>query len=171
MVSSRTGTAYKYTRVEDSKICNTYILQVQKGSTSPCTNGQSSSISLFGENGRDKKPTHDSGAKRNMGILFSQSDYTYSRKSARGFKYQGRQNFVKQMDIKQANISETYTGVRTSVCGSTCIQVVLTDPKVHKLANRSTCMDDGRISNKLVTPKSICLHTFCSYMESASQRN
>ena len=106
-----------------------------------------------------------------MAILFSQSDHTYCRKSARDFKYQGRQNFVKQMDIKLANISETYTGVRTSVCGSACIQVVPPDPKVHKLANKSTCMDDGPISNKPVTPKSICLPTFCSYRESASQSN
>ena len=60
MVSCRTATTYKYTRAEGSKICDTCILQVQKGSNSPCTNGQSSSISLFGKNGRDKKPTHDS---------------------------------------------------------------------------------------------------------------
>ena len=60
MVSCRTATTYKYTRAEGSKICDTCILQVQKGSNSPCTNGQSSSISLFGKNGRGKKPTHDS---------------------------------------------------------------------------------------------------------------
>ena len=71
MVSSRKGTAYKYTRVEGSKICNNYFLQVQKGSSSPCTNGQSSSISLFAEKQRGKNPTHDSGGKANMGILFS----------------------------------------------------------------------------------------------------
>ena len=41
----------------------------------------------------------------------------------------------------------------------------------EKLATRSTCMDDGCISNKLVTPKSICLPTFCSYRESTSQNN
>ena len=104
-----------------------------------------------------------------MGILFSQSDHTYCRIPAWDFKYQGRQNFVKQMDIKQANISESYTGVRTSVCGSACIHVVPPDPKVHKLATRSTCMDGGRISSKLVIPKSICLSTFYSYRESASQ--
>ena len=61
MVSRRTSSAYKYTRKEGSKIRNTYILKKQKGSGSPCANGQSSSISLFGKNGRDKKPTHDSG--------------------------------------------------------------------------------------------------------------
>ena len=71
MVSSRTGTAYKYTRTDGSKICNTYILQIQKGPSSPRANGQSSSISLFGKNGRDKKPTHHSGGKGNMGIFFS----------------------------------------------------------------------------------------------------
>ena len=49
MVSSRTSSAYKYTRKEVSKICDTYILQKQKGSSSPCANGQSSSISLFGK--------------------------------------------------------------------------------------------------------------------------
>ena len=93
MVSSRTGTTYKYTRTEGSKICDTYILQIPKGSSSPCTNGQSSSISLFGKNGRDKKPTHDSGGKGDMGILFSQSDQTYCRIPARDFKYHGRQGF------------------------------------------------------------------------------
>ena len=61
MVSSRTATAYKYTRTEGSKICDTYILQIQKGCSSPYANGQSSSISLFGKNRRDKKPTHNSG--------------------------------------------------------------------------------------------------------------
>ena len=34
MVSSRTSTAYKYTRIDGSKICDTYILQIQKGSSS-----------------------------------------------------------------------------------------------------------------------------------------
>ena len=38
---------------------------------------------------RDKKPTHDSGGKRNMGIWFSQSDYTIP---VGDFKYQGRQS-------------------------------------------------------------------------------
>ena len=89
------------------------------------------------------------------------------------FKYQGRQDFqenekfVKRMDIKQANISETYTGFRIS--GSVYIQVVPPDPKVHKLATRSTCMDGGCISDKLVIPKSICLPTVSSYRESGSQ--
>ena len=63
MVSSRTSSAYKYTGKESSKICDTFILQKQKGSSSPSTYGQSSSISLFGKNGRDKKRTHDSGDK------------------------------------------------------------------------------------------------------------
>ena len=169
MVSSRTCTTYKYTRIEGSKICDTYILQIQKGSSSPCANGQSGSISLFGKNERDKKPTHDSGGKGNMGILFTQSDPTYCRIPAGDFKYQGRQGFqgnekfVKQMDIKQANISETDTGFRTSGCGSVCIWVVPPDPKVDKLATRSACMEGGCISNKLDTPKSICLPIFCSY--------
>ena len=45
------------------------------------------------------------------------------------FKYQGRQDFwenekfVKPMDIKQANVSETDPGFRTSGCESVCIQV------------------------------------------------
>ena len=71
MVLSRTSPAYKYTRAEGSKICDTYILQKQKGPSSPCANGQPSSINLFGKNGRGKKTTHDSGGKGNMGILFS----------------------------------------------------------------------------------------------------
>ena len=126
MVSSRTGTAYKYNRTGGSKICDTYILQIQKGSSSSCANRRSSSISLFGKNGREKKPTNDSGGKGNMGILFTQSDHTYCRIPAGDFKYQGRQGFqgngkfVKQMDIKEANISETNIGFRTSGCGSVC---------------------------------------------------
>ena len=36
MVASRTDTSYKYTRTEGSKICNTYILQIQKGSRVLC---------------------------------------------------------------------------------------------------------------------------------------
>ena len=92
-----------------------------KGSSSPCTNGESSSISLFGKNGRGKEPTHDSGGKGNMGILFSQSDYTYWRIPAGNFKckgrqaFQGNEKFAKRMDIKQANISETDAGFRTSL--------------------------------------------------------
>ena len=51
---SRTETAYKYTGIAGSKICDTYILQIQKGSSSPCANGQSKQlISLFRKNGRD----------------------------------------------------------------------------------------------------------------------
>ena len=112
-----------------------------------------------------------------MGILFSQSDHTYCRIPVGDFKYlgredfQGNEKFVKRMDIKQANISETNTGFRTSGYGSVCIQVVLPDPKVHKLATRSACMDGGCISNKLDTPKSIRPPTFCSYRESVSQSN
>ena len=76
------------------------------------------------------------------------------------------------MDIKQANISETDTGFRASGCGSVCIQVVPPDPKVRKLATKSTCIDDGCISNELDTTKSsIFLPTFCSYREGVSQSN
>ena len=75
------------------------------------------------------------------------------------------------MDIKQANISETGTGFRTSGCGSVYIQIVPPDCKVHKLATRSTCMDGGCISDKLDTPKILCLPTFCSCRESVSQSN
>ena len=51
-----------------------------------------------------------------MGILFSQSDRTYCRIPTRDVKYQRRQGFqgtekfIKRMDLKQANISETNTG-------------------------------------------------------------
>ena len=55
--------------------------------------------------------------------------------------------------------------------GPVCIQVVPPNPKVHKLATKSTCMDGGCISNKLETPKSIHLPTFCSYKKSVSQSN
>ena len=39
MVSSRADTAYKYTGIEGSKIGDTYIFQIQKGSSSYCANG------------------------------------------------------------------------------------------------------------------------------------
>ena len=74
------------------------------------------------------------------------------------------------MDVKQANVSETDTGFKTSGCGSVCIQVVLPYPKVHKLATRSRCMDVGCISNKLDTPKSIHHPIVCSYKETVNQR-
>ena len=45
------------------------------------------------------------------------------------------------------------------------------DPKVNKLAIRSKFTDGGCFSNKLVTPKSLCLPTFCSYRGSACQSN
>ena len=76
MVSGRTDTASKYTRTEGRKICDTYILHIQKGSSSLCANGQSSSIRLFGKNGRNKKPTHESEGNGNIRILFNQSDHT-----------------------------------------------------------------------------------------------
>ena len=75
------------------------------------------------------------------------------------------------MDIKQANVSETDTGFRNSGCGSACMQAVPPDPKVHKMATRSTCMDVGCISNKLDTSKSIRFRTIYSYRESVSQSN
>ena len=43
--------------------------------------------------------------------------------------------------------------------------------KVPKLTTRSTGMDGGCISDKLDTPRSIRLPTFCSYRESVSQSN
>ena len=49
---------------------------------------------------------------------------------------------------------------RTSGCGSVCIQVVPPDPKVHKPATRSSCMDAGCISNKLDKPKGITFPPF-----------
>ena len=54
--SHGTGAAHKYTGIDDSKICNTNILQIQKGSSSPCANGQSGSISLISKNGRTRAP-------------------------------------------------------------------------------------------------------------------
>ena len=75
------------------------------------------------------------------------------------------------MDIKQGNVLETDTGFRTSGCGSARIQVLPPDPKVHKLATRYTSMDGGCISNKLDTPISIRLSTFCFYRESVNQSN
>ena len=93
IVSSRTGSTYKYTRTEGSKICNNYILQIPKRSSSSCANGQSRNIRLFGKNGRDKKPSNGSADKGNIGILFSQSDHTYCRIPARDLKYQGKQGF------------------------------------------------------------------------------
>ena len=75
------------------------------------------------------------------------------------------------MDIKQANISETYTGFRNSWCGSICIQVVPPDPKVDTLATRSTCVDGRCISNKKCCShlKAYAFRPFCSYRKSPSQ--
>ena len=149
-------------------------MQIREESSSPCANGQSSSISLYGKNVTGKKPTHDSGGKENMGTLCNQSDHTYCRIPTGDCKYQGRQgneSFIERMDIKQANIPESDTDFRTSGWGSICIQVVAPDPKVKKLATRSICKYGGCISNKLDTPKGIRLHTFCSYRESVSQSN
>ena len=168
---------FKYIRSESKKICGTNNFHIQKGLSSPSANAQSRNISLFGKNGRDKKPTHDSRGKGNIEILFSQSDHTYSRISSDDFKYQGRQGlqenekFVKRMNIKQSNVSETDTGFRNSGCGSACIQVVPPDPKVHELTTRSMCMDGGCISNNLDPPKSIRLLIFCSYRETVNQDN
>ena len=75
------------------------------------------------------------------------------------------------MDIEQAKMLETDKGFRSNWYGSVCIQVVPPDPKVHKLATRSTFMDGRCISNKLYTRKSMRLPTFCSYRESVSQSN
>ena len=82
-------------------------MQIQKRFSSPLANGKSSSINLFGNNERDKKPTHHSGSKGNMGILFSQLDHSYCRIPAGDFKnqdgqgFQGNEKFVKRMDIKK----------------------------------------------------------------------
>ena len=165
MVSTRAGVAYKYTRTEGTKI---YILQIQKGCSSPCINGQSSSISLFGKNGRDKKPTHDSGDKENMEIFFNQSDHTYCRIPAGDFtaEYQGGQGFqgMKNSSSEWVSNNPIFSKLiqddRTSGCGSVCIQVVPPDPKVHKPATRSSCMDAGCISNKLDKPKGITFPPF-----------
>ena len=149
MVGSRAGAAYKCTKTEGSKIYNTYILQIRKGSSSPCANGQSINISLFGKNGRGKKPTHDSGGKGNMRfflanqIALTAAYLLGSLNTRQGFH--GNEKLVKWMDIKEANISETDTGFRTNGCGFVCIQVVLQDPKVHKLTTISPCMDGGCI--------------------------
>ena len=77
--------------------------------------------------GDDSVPASEEGRINiiniNIGILFSQSDYTYCRIPVGDFKYQDRQffqgneKFFKQMDIKQANVSETETGFRISGCG------------------------------------------------------
>ena len=120
MISSKTGSAYKYTRPEDSKICDTYILEIQKGSNSPGANEISSSISSLVKNGGE------GGAKSLLMIQEAKEIWEFCFIY---FKYQGRQDFwenvkfVKRMDIKQANVSETDPGFRTSGCESVCIQV------------------------------------------------
>ena len=47
MAPSRTGTAYKYTRTEGSKICYTYILQIQKGSSSHVQMDNQAALAYF----------------------------------------------------------------------------------------------------------------------------
>ena len=59
----------------------------------------SSINSLLGKNGRYKKPTHDSGSKRNMRNLFIQSGHTYFGIAAGDFKYQCRQRFHRNKEF------------------------------------------------------------------------
>ena len=176
MVSNRTGATYKYTRTEGSKIYDTYILQIQKGSNSPCANGQSSGISLFGKNGRGKKPTHDSGGKENMGILFNQSHYTYCIIPAGDFKYK-----TDKASREMKNSSSEW---------------ILNKPSFQKLIQALPPVDVDQFASRLHhqipkyiswqpdphawmvdafqinwTPKSVRLPTFCSYTESVSQSN
>lgn len=175
MVTEGTSLTHQCPGIKSSKVCHPNILQVQEGSSSPLTNGQPSSISLFGENGGNKKFSYDSRSKGNMGILYGQSDHTYCRVPPWDFKYQSRQSFqgnetfVKRMDIEQNNFSESGSSHGASRCGSVCIQVVSSDTKVHKLATRSTCLDGRCISNKLGASKSLCLPTICSNRESSGQ--
>lgn len=64
------------------------------------------------------------------------------------------------MDLELKNASKTDTGLGTGGCGSVCIQIVSSDPKLHKVTTRSTCMNGGYISNKLDKPKAYAFPPF-----------
>ena len=98
LISSRTGSGYKYSRTEASKIYDIYIQQIQKGSSSPCANGKSSSISLFGNNGGTRNLLMIQEAKEIWELCFAFFKY----KGRQGL--QGNEKLVKRMDIKQANV-------------------------------------------------------------------
>ena len=98
LISSRTSSGYKYSRTEASKIYDIYIQQIQKGSSSPCANGKSSSISLFGNNGGTRNLLMIQEAKEIWELCFAFFKY----KGRQGL--QGNEKLVKRMDIKQANV-------------------------------------------------------------------
>ena len=80
--------------------------------------------------------------------LFIQSDQFYCRIPAEDLKYQGTQSFqgretqnsLCKWIFKKINVSETDAGIGNRGCGSVCIQVVSSDPKICKSTTRSTCM-------------------------------
>ena len=47
MVSNKTSAAYKDTGIEGSKICHTYILQIQRGSSSSCVNRHQAALAYL----------------------------------------------------------------------------------------------------------------------------
>ena len=47
MVSSRTSATFKFTGTECNKFCHTYILQIQKGSSSSCANGHQAALTYL----------------------------------------------------------------------------------------------------------------------------
>ena len=63
MILSNISSGYKYTTSEGGNIYYAYILKIQKGCSGSCVNGQSNIISLFGKNGKDKKPMIQEGNK------------------------------------------------------------------------------------------------------------
>ena len=122
----KTSIAGVWSQAEQALHINILELRAEKFAilTFSIYNKELAALAYLVKMGRTAAPTRDSGGKENMGIFFSQSDHTYCRVPAKDFKYQSRQGFqgnekfFKRMDIKQANISETDAGFRTSGCRS-----------------------------------------------------
>ena len=108
LISSRTGSAYKYSRTEARKIYDIYIQQIQKGCSSPCANGKSSCISLSGKNEGTRNLLMIQEAKEIWEFYFAFFKY----KGRQGL--QGNEKLVKRMDIKQANLDVNLFACRLS---------------------------------------------------------
>ena len=146
MFSHRTGAAHKYTKTDDSKLCNTNILQMQKESSSPCANRQLSSISLTSKN-EEGQETYS------WFFFFSQSDQRTlnikTDKASRDTKNSSCKWISNKLMFQE--LIKTSGPLGVDLFAST----LSSDFKVYNLVTRSTCMDGGCISNELDKPKSI----------------
>ena len=171
MVSSRTGTAYKYTRSEGSKICDKFC-KYKKDLAVPVQMDNPAALAYLVKM-RGKKillmiqETKEIWEFCLTNLITLTAGYLPGTLNTRADKASKEmKNSSSEWILNKPIFQKLIQALRPA-----CIKVVLLDPKVHKLATISTCMDGGWISDKLDTPKSISLPTFCSYRESVSQSN